>query len=496
MKLALHTLPRLGVLALALGLSLSACVSSSGIASKISPRALSASVGENAKADAAFPTERWWTALGDPALDKLLDTALRDSPTLAIADARLHRAQIVIDAADAAYGPTVVANVNPTAQRFSENYIYPKPLAGSVRTLNRAALDFSGELDFWGKHRAALKSAEAQQKFAAAEAQSARLMVTTSVVRAWGELDRLVQQRKLLAQQIALRQSALDLQRLREKAGFEPGVERAQSEAAIASLRTELRTLEERSLAQRHLLATLAGMEPAAGESLPDPAMRALPAGLPSNVPAELLARRPDVAASRWRVEAATQDAAVTKAAFYPNVNIAGFVGFQSLGLDNWLEYSSRGYSIGPVISLPIFDAGRLRATYGMKTADIDAAVAQYNQSLLDGLREIVDSLTQLQGFDAQVTEQTTARDKTLEAAIILSQREKRGLINHLPVINAELQRLVNERALIDLDARRFDARVQLVRAIGGDGAAALKELLPAQTAQGVDKQTAAKEHS
>jgi len=475
---------------------LSACVSSGGIAPQVSPRPIGTTLGSAASSqETSFPTERWWTALGDPALDQLVDTALRDNPSLTVAAMRLQRARIVIDAAEAAYGPSVTLNANPTQQRFSENYTVPKPLAGSVRTNNRLALDFAGEIDFWGKHKAAFEGAQAQEKLAAAELQSARLAVSTSIVRAWGELDRITHQRALVARQMAVRDSALNLQRLREKAGFEPGVDRAQTEGSLATLRSELRSLEERALTQRHLLATLAGLEPAAGDALPDPALRGLPPGLPTALPAELLARRPDVAASRWRVEYATRDAAVTKAGFYPNVNIVGFLGFQSLGLDKWLENGSRTYSIGPAISLPIFDAGRLRATYGMKTADIDAAVAQYNQTLLDGLREIVDSLTQLQAVDAQMSEQQTVRDKSAEVSSLLAKREQRGIINHLPVLSADLQEIGAERSLIDLQARRFDARVQLVRAIGGDGAAALKDLLPA-TARSNDKTDAAKEHS
>ncbi|GAA5165880.1 efflux transporter outer membrane subunit [Viridibacterium curvum] len=474
----------------ALALAVSACVSSRGIAPTVSPMTVPTALGSTARLQsAALPGERWWQALGDPALDRLVDAALRDAPGITVAAMRLQRARIVIDAAEAAYGPGVTLNANPTQQRFSENHLTPKPLAGSVRTNNRLALDFAGEIDLWGKHKAAFDGAVAQEKVAAAELAATRLAISSAIVRAWGELDRITHQRSLVSKLLATRDTALDLQRLREKAGFEPGVERAQTEAAMAGLRSELRALEERALTQRHLLAALAGLNPADGETLPDPVLRELPPGLPQALPAELLARRPEVVAARWRVEATSKDAAVTRAGFYPNINISGFIGFQALGLDKWIEFGSRAYQVGPVISLPIFDAGRLRATYGMKTADVDAAVAQYNQSLVDGLRDIVDSLTALQGSDAQLTEQQTVRDKALEAATLLARREQRGLINHLPVLNADLQVLGAERNLTDLAARRFDARVQLVRAVGGDGAVALKELLPARA----DANTASK---
>ncbi|MDB5801343.1 MAG: efflux system, outer rane lipoprotein NodT family [Rhodocyclales bacterium] len=466
-----------GIALTSLVLMLTACVSSAGIA----PKQQALQPGKQALSGIAVAAqgERWWEIFGDPQLNELVTAALRDNPSLVVAQARAERADIVINAAHAAYGPNVALNVNPTQQRFPENYIIPPQLAGKVRTSNRLALDFSGEIDFWGKHRAALEGAVAQDKLAAAEYQSARLMISAALVRSWGELDRLTRQHKLVDSQLAIRDQSLGLLQKREKAGFEPGVDRAQTEGAMAALRGELRSLEERSQLQRHLIAVLAGQEPGEGGKFAVPNMREVPAALPTQVPAELLARRPDVAVSRWRVEAATQDAAVTRASFYPNVNIAGFVGFQALGLDKWLDSGSRTYSVGPVISLPVFDAGRLRATYGVKTADIDAAVAQYNQTLLDGLREIVDNLTQLQGTALAQTEQQTVLDKSREVERMLGQREAKGIINHLPVLNASVQRMVAERGMADLAARRFDTTVQLIRATGGDGAAALPELLP-----------------
>ncbi|MDB5813753.1 MAG: efflux system, outer rane lipoprotein NodT family [Rhodocyclales bacterium] len=477
--MSLRSLPHLhkSMLLLVMLPWLAACVSSAGIATQQHP--LQPGQQVLASMPLASPSERWWEIFGDPQLNELVIAALRDNPSLAVAQARAERADIIINAAHAAYGPSVSLDINPTQQRFPENYIIPPQLAGKVRTSNRAALDFSGEIDFWGKHRAALEGAVAQDKLALAEYQSARLMISAALVRSWGELDRITRQHQLVEDQLVIRNQSLGLLQKREKAGFEPGVDRAQTEGAMAALRGELRSLEERGQVQRHLIAVLAGREPGEGEKLTAPHMREVPAALPTQVPAELLARRPDVAASRWRVEAATQDAAVARANFYPNVNITGFVGFQALGLDKWLDFGSRTYSIGPIISLPVFDAGRLRATYGVKTADVDAAVAQYNQTLLDGLREIVDELTQLQGTSAAQTEQQTVLDKSREVERILTQRESKGLINHLPVLNASVQRMAAERGMADLAARRFDTTVQLIRATGGDGAAALPGLLP-----------------
>ncbi len=194
---------------------LAACVSSAGIAPRLHPvlPGQQAIVG----APVAAQGERWWEAFGDPQLNELVTAALRDNPSLAVAQARAERADIVINAAQAAYGPSVVLDANPTQQRFPENYIIPPQLAGTVHTSNRLALDFAGEIDFWGKHRAALEGAVAQDKLAAAEYQSARLMISAALVRSWGELDRLTQQHQLVERQLAVRDQSLGLlQKARE----------------------------------------------------------------------------------------------------------------------------------------------------------------------------------------------------------------------------------------------------------------------------------------
>ncbi|MDB5887473.1 MAG: Outer rane component of tripartite multidrug resistance system, partial [Rhodocyclales bacterium] len=214
---------------------LAACVSSAGIATQQHP--LQPGQQVLASMPLALPGEHWWEVFGDPQLNELVTAALRDNPSLAVAQARAERADIIINAAHAAYGPSVALDINPTQQRFPENYIIPPQLAGTVHTSNRLALDFSGEIDFWGKHRAALEGAVAQDKLALAEYQSARLMISAALVRSWGELDRLARQHQLVEDQLAIRDQSLGLLRKREKAGFEPGVDRAQTEGAMAALR-------------------------------------------------------------------------------------------------------------------------------------------------------------------------------------------------------------------------------------------------------------------
>jgi NodT family efflux transporter outer membrane factor (OMF) lipoprotein len=181
-----------------------------------------------------------------------------------------------------------------------------------------------------------------------------------------------------------------------------------------------------------------------------------------------LLGRRPDVVAQRWRIEAATQDIQEAQARFYPNVSLGAFVGLQSLGLGELLNAGSRVLGIGPAISLPIFDGGRLRANLGARQAEFDAAVEQYNATLVAALHDVVDQLVSLQWLQRQAREQDEAL-RLAERAYALAQQRYRGqLASYLQVLAAESQLLVQRRGVIETATRQRELRLNLIRALGG----------------------------
>jgi NodT family efflux transporter outer membrane factor (OMF) lipoprotein len=195
-------------------------------------------------------------------------------------------------------------------------------------------------------------------------------------------------------------------------------------------------------------------------------ALRALPT--PTVLPADLLGRRADVAAARWRVEAATQDAAQARAQFYPNVNLVGFVGLSSIGLNQLLDAGSLQWGVGPAIRLPLFDSGRLRAQLRGKHADVDAATASYNATLIDAVRQVSEQLASGQSVARQQAQQTQAQ-QAAEAALQMAQlRYEKGLGNYLQVLSAETQVLAQRRLAVDLQARALDAQASLAHALGG----------------------------
>jgi NodT family efflux transporter outer membrane factor (OMF) lipoprotein len=185
-------------------------------------------------------------------------------------------------------------------------------------------------------------------------------------------------------------------------------------------------------------------------------------------VPADLLGHRPDIVAQRLRVEAASKEIASQKAAFYPNVNLMAFVGLQSLGGANLLSAASRTLGVAPAVTLPIFDAGRLRAELAGKDADYDIAVEQYNQALANAMRDVVDQLVSFKSLDEQRAQERIAAATTREAYDLALLRYREGLGNYLQVLSAEQPMLAQQSLDADLRARALELSIDLVRALGG----------------------------
>lgn len=448
---------------------MSGCVSSAGIVSvakPLTPEAAGLTPATTAQAPAAAVD--WWHGLGAPALDDLVQRALAQSPSLGLAQARLARAQAVVAGADAADGLQVGANVDATRQRFSANSIYPPPLGGSTRTLATAQASASWEFDFFGRHRAAIAAAVGAQRAAQAEMAAARVLLAANVTQTYLRIGQLFAQRDVAERALRQRQDLLVLIHQRVQAGLDTAVEARQGEGALPDARTQIEQIDEQIMLARHALAVLTAQAPQALDTLVVALADVRRMDLPAVLPADLLGRRADIEAARWRVEAATRDTEVARAQFYPNINLNAFVGLSSIGLGELLKADSRQLGLGPAIHLPIFDAGRLRANLRVRNADLDLAVESYNTVVRDGVRDVVDQLGSLQSLARQQHEQAAARAAAESAYDLVSQRYKAGLASYLAVLNAESQLLNQRRLAADLAARVLDRQVALVHALGG----------------------------
>lgn len=419
---------------------------------------------------ADWPRESWWTDYGDPQLSALIEAGLKDAPTIASAQARLRRASALVTQASAAQSPSVSAGVSAGESKPSYNTGLPTPAAlQGWNDTGRATLDFSYELDLWGKTRAAIASATSEEAAATADAAAARMIVSTSIGAAYADLARLYADRDVLASTLSIRQQTLDLIRRRTERGYDSNAELRQAEVGPPQARAELEAADEQIALTRLRLASLMGQAPDRAASIERPRVGQLHGlGLPTELRSALVARRPDLVAARWRAEAASERIDVAHAAFYPNVNLVGLIGVQSLGIGNLADAGSDLGSAGAVFGLPIFDGGRRKAGFRVARADYDAAVAAYDATLNLALEEVADAVTSQRALDQRLADSRQAQDAATQAWTLAKRRYTAGATDFTAVLIAEDRMLATQRAVSALESRRFILDLALIRALGG----------------------------
>ena len=463
---------RAGLLTTLSAIALAACASLPPATPARQAKAASsyASTTSLAAPAADWPGDRWWSAYGDPQLDQLIDEALAGSPTLAIAEARLRKAEAATAQARAAGLPQVSATAS--AQEMKQSYhlgIPPQFVPQGYNSYGLLRLDFSWELDFWGRNRAAVAAASSEARAAGADAAEARLALSTNIATAYADLARLYAERDVAERAVALQQETSHLVGDRVANGLDTQGDQRQAEAQPLSSRADLAATDEQIALTRNRLAALLGAGPDRGLAITRPQAAALkPFGLPTSLAADLVGRRPDVVAARWRAQAASSRVKEAKASFYPNVNLAGLLGFQSLKLNQLFASGSDIGAIGSAISLPIFQGGALRAGYRGAEADRDAAVASYDAAVTEAFHQVADTVASERALTSELDNSRAALAASEDAYRIARLRYQGGLSNYQSVLLAEQGVLARRRAVTDLDARAFALDVALVRALGG----------------------------
>jgi NodT family efflux transporter outer membrane factor (OMF) lipoprotein len=417
-----------------------------------------------------WPADAWWTAYGDSQLNALMTEALAGAPDLAQAQARVRRAEAMAATARSRELPSVSANASAVDQKQSYNAgIPPQFVPQGYNGYGRLTLDFSWELDFWGKNRAAVAAAVSDARAAEADAAEARLMLSTNVAAAYADLARLYAERDVAQRNLSVLGETSKLVADRVTNGLDTLAEQRQAEADPLQGKADLAAIDEEIALTRNRLAALAGAGPDRGLALSRPSVTGLKAvGVPAELAANLVGRRPDVTAARWRAEAAAQRIHEARAAFYPDVNLAAFIGTTALHLDKLFASGSDIGSVGPAVSLPIFDGGRLRAGLHGAEADRDAAVASYDAAVTEAFRQVADVVASSRALQSQIGDSRAALVASEDAYRIATLRYKGGLATYPAVLLAEQSVLRRRRIVADLDARALVLDVQLIRALGG----------------------------
>lgn len=416
-----------------------------------------------------WPDADWAAQFGDAQLAALIAEALERSPTLEQASARVRQAWAYSETAKAVTLPRVDANYALTREQFSGSAMIPPPYAGAWQTENKGLLSASYDLDLWGKKREALNSAISQARASEADAQFVKLTLQTAIARSYNQLARLYALRDIAVQEVARREQIDRIAAGRIATGLDTEEERKIAQANLATSRAAVAALDGNLLSTRYQLAALIGAGPDRGLAIARPALgTGDEVRLPDNLPADLIGRRPDIVAARWRVDAMTHEVKEAKARFYPDINLSAAIGLDAFGFGHFLTAASRMASVGPAIHLPIFDAGELRAQLKGRFAQFDDAVAAYDQTLIAALTDVATQIGQIRSSDVQLVDAKAAQAAARSADQLAITQYRAGLTNQLTVLNADLASLDADQAVANLETNRRDRQIALASALGG----------------------------
>lgn len=452
-----------------LALLSAACV---GLPAKQQPAELSSAApldGLDAAAGGEWPATEWWKRYQDPALDRLIELAVASSPTLANAHARFDSARQSVRLAGAASGVRVDASADIDRQRLSDNGLFPPRLLG-FNWYNQSDLGLQATytFDWWGKQRDSVEAAMDQAHAAQADRSAAALVLESSIADAYfgWQAD---QSRIALARdraQVVEREAAISAARV--KADLDAADNNNRSDLALAAAREQIAALEGSAKLRVVTLAALAGRSIADLPVLQAKPLPAMPGNLPDDVKIDLIARRADITASRWRVEAAERDRDAARAEFFPDITINALLGLSSIDVGKLLEYGSRVPQASAAIHLPIFDAGRLKARYGATQAAIDSAVANYQDTLVGAARDVATQASTRAQIAAQRTQRVLEVDAAQQLQSSAAARVRQGLIDSRSELTATESLIEQRDALLQLDAAGLSADIALQRALGG----------------------------
>jgi NodT family efflux transporter outer membrane factor (OMF) lipoprotein len=454
-------------------LCLAACVPDLGPKPQLqAPQTLSAEKTLAGK-DGQWPTDKWWQVYGDATLNQLEDEALQGSPDLKIAEARFREAAAVSQEAGAALLPDLSLDASAQSTKESLNQGFPKNfqtfLPHGWHTQTRVAGSLNYELDLYGKNRAALAAATSDERAAAVDLDETRLVLSTSVAGEYAELVRLSADKQAAQDAVHVRQQSADQFAQREREGLENRGAAAQAQAEADAARADEDIIDGQIGIVRDELAALVGKGPDRGLEVPLPAARDIqPLAPPPRLAADLIGRRPDLVAARLRAEAASERIKVAHADFYPNIDLNGLIGFQSLDISQVFMHASLIGAIGPALHLPIFDGGRIEGAYRGARASYDEAVATYDRTLVNSLHDVADAMVGERELQAELDHSRAALKQSEDAYRIANLRYRGGLSRYLDVLTAEDTLVAQRKRVADLEASAFAQNVVLIRALGG----------------------------
>lgn len=409
----------------------------------------------------------WWTLFRSEELNQLMRRIDSDNFQVQAGLARIDRANAVLGGSLASLVPGIIASQSVKETRISENDLGGKFFQNQYQH-HRAALALNWEIDFWGRVRSAVRGAKMDARQEGHLVAALRLSLQSQLAQNYFKYHFLNEERSVLLSAIEARKNNFELakSRLTGKVGSELDVALAESE--LESVRVELASLEGPRKRLEHAIAVLVGSVPTDFRLMGKSSKIHFPE-IHAGYPMSVLEKRPDVAAAIARLESANARIGVAKAEFFPRINLVGSGGLSSINSSDFFDWSSRTYGLGPEVTLPIFQGGKLKANLKKARANQAEALADYQQTVLVALGELEDALSDLKSLRAELEAQTLAVQAADRALQISQKRHKQGLVDSIEVLDALRGKLNAKRREVRIRSSQYEKTVVFFHALGGE---------------------------
>jgi multidrug efflux system outer membrane protein len=411
----------------------------------------------------------WWVVFDDPVLNDLESQAAKANQSLKAAVERVDEARAQARVTQAQLYPAVNANPSINGERVSGNTPEPPGIRQPPYTYASYSLplDASYEIDLFGKVRRSIEASRADYQGSIAAYQTVLLTLKSNLAQDYFNLRYLDEDLQVLRENIKVQQDFLDLTRKRYQGGLASGLDVAAAETQLGTTQALYVGDERQRDELEHAIAVLAGKPPAEFSIAANP-LKLEPPAVPIGLPSDLLERRPDVAQAERAMAAASARVGVARAAYYPQLNLTGGVGYLSTSLAKLISLPSTTWYVTPLLSVPVYQGGAITANYQYAQAVYREAVDNYRQQVLTAFQQVEDGLSDLRVLEAQGQAQEVAVQGAQRTVNISTARYKEGLAEYLEVLTADNTLLQNQRTASQILAMRFVSSVQLIDALGG----------------------------
>jgi NodT family efflux transporter outer membrane factor (OMF) lipoprotein len=418
-----------------------------------------------------WPQSQWWQALHSNELNKLIQEALINNPSIQSVEQKVQIAKEIANKAKAPLFPGLFFGGNDQWGGLSRNsipYQY-NPSLGSIYDVVDLSLSFEYTFDFWGKYRNQLKSARGETRSQEAELKQVELLVSTSLAKVYYALKTNIARKKLYQDLYLVKNNMLALNDLLYEKAINTRIQPATSVEDLGDIQKEILALDEEIANNVHLLNVLRGTNPDSVISLSQP-LGDVPneLKLPKNLNSDLIIRRPDLVAAIWHIESLAYEVNIAVADFFPRINLMGFLGLGSIGWKNLFDWRSGMAKLEPSIHLPIFRAGEIRANARKSRAQLQSSIYNYNDLLLKSLQDVSDSLVSVtRSYKQKEVQFEILREAELKLSL-LQMKYQSGIDGLLAVYQVQVELLERRLQDVMITYQQYISVIQVIKSLGG----------------------------